>query len=172
MVQAYKLAAISCHPMNQNGAVLLSADGLRTIGQGITGTPTGMKLTDANRADEDYYEHAAIDAIHNAGLKGKLTYQAIMVCPWVASVAVARALIEIGCARLIVHAPRMQLTPGVDEIKAFDMLVEGGVRLDHIYSSVRGPNILVNGGPWSPDPVGNAFYRGNLGQTYNPTREP
>jgi deoxycytidylate deaminase len=178
MVQAYKLAAISHHTTDQNGAVLLSADGLRTIGQGITGTPTGMKLTTANRLDEDYYTHAAIDAIYNAALKGKMTYGAIMICPWVVSVAVARALIEVQVSRLVVHAPRMQLTPAHEfdmAAKSAEMLVEGGIAFEPIYMPVAGPIILVNDEPWSPTAaarVSDAGFFQSPGDTYDPRREP
>jgi deoxycytidylate deaminase len=178
MVQAYKLAAISSHPLNQTGAVLLNEEGLRTIGQGIGGIPTGLAVTDARLIDEDCYEHAAIAAIYDAALRGKSTFNAIMICPWVASIAVARALIAAGVVRLVVHAPRMQLTPAHEfdmAAKSAEMLVEGGIAFEPIYAPVAGPTILVNDEPWSPwlGPGGAGdFYRGPLGQTYNPRREP
>jgi hypothetical protein len=61
---------------------------------------------------------------------------------------------------------------GATVAKAFDMLTEGGVPIDHIYEPVDGPIILVNGVPWTPTDGLINFHRGPLGQTYNPQREP
>jgi deoxycytidylate deaminase len=177
MVQAYNLAAISTHLSCQNGAVLYNEDGLREIGKAANTLLPGIVLTDARRADSDYYESAVVGAICEAARRGKSTQGSIMVCPWVTRPCDARALILAGIARLVVHSPRMMLTmqSQVDlASQGFDILAEAGVELVHLNTPVAGPDILVNGEPWSPDPVGMAgdFYRADLGQTYNPRREP
>jgi hypothetical protein len=153
MAKAYELATLSVHHVNQNGAMLLSQDGLRTIGVGVTSIPDGLNCTDMRRANDDYYQHAAIGAICDAALRGKSTSKSIMICPWVASMDAVHVLIAAGVGRLIVHWPRMALTnlantDGPAEIMG--VLQEAGLPMESIdWPIASAPPVLVNGAPWS-----------------------
>jgi hypothetical protein len=163
MAKAYALATMSIHHVNQNGAILLSQDGLRTNGLGVTSIPDGLNCTDMRRANDDYYQHAVIGAICNAAKKGKSTHNSIMICPWVASMDAAHALIAAGVGRLIVHWPRMAMTTLTDTAEIMDVLREAGLPMESVDGPIASaPVVLVNGAPWSPAP----FYDSRLGETY------
>jgi deoxycytidylate deaminase len=76
-----------------------------------------------------------------------------MYCPWAACGECARAIIQCGIKKLVVHKQRMDQTPErwLDNVlKANKMLVDCGVVLQVYDGPVGGNMILVNGEEWQP----------------------
>ena len=76
-----------------------------------------------------------------------------MFCPWAACCPCARAIIDTGVARIVLHEQRMKMTPErwLDDVnQALEMLEEAGVELMYFTETVKGPTVLVNGELWSP----------------------
>lgn len=168
LAKAYELAEASSDRSNQNGAVLLSADGQRIIGMGRNDFPPGVEFTEERATTRPkkyrYYEHAERWAVYNAALKGKTTEGSIMVCPWAACADCARALICAGVAKLIVHKQRMLMTPDrwIDDVtEALEMIKEAGIVIEEFDGPVGGPRVLVNGELWLPSDEPQAIGVGN-----------
>lgn len=157
LAKAYELAVTSTDRSNQNGAVLLSANGLQIIGMGANNFPNGVAFTEERATTRPlkyhYYEHAEAWAIHDAAREGKATFGSIMVCPWAACSPCARAMIVAGVAKLYVHKQRMLMTPDrwiSDVWEALNMIREAGIIVEEFDGPVNGSSVLVNGELWSP----------------------
>jgi dCMP deaminase len=135
--QAYAEASKSADPSTQNGAVLVSADGL-IIGRGYNRFAKGVKTTPERLADRNlkyprtaHAEKNAIwDAIHNGYLD--LLDNATLYVAWYACDRCADTILESGIRRVVGHRQH----PGVITLHSkwaalveagLDMLQEGGV---------------------------------------------
>jgi deoxycytidylate deaminase len=155
LAQAYKFALGSSDQSNQNGAVLVDAEGV--IGCGKNDFPKGVKWTEERATTRPkkyrYYEHAEAWAIHEAACDGYATRGSTLYCPWAACANCARAIIVARVAKLIVHEQRMAMTPPRwldDTQEAHDMMIEAGVEIEVFSGPIDAEPILVNGVLWSP----------------------
>lgn len=157
MVAAYRYGSEhATDPSTQNGAVLVNPLTKEIISYGANRFPTSV-----NESDErwerplkySYVEHAERDAIYNAARRGVSTEGSHMYCYWAACADCARAIIQVGVARLITHKIIMDATPDrwKDTIKvAFQMLEEAGVEIDEVTESIDDVQIRFNGKLWTP----------------------
>jgi deoxycytidylate deaminase len=129
--EAYRFAAQSKDPSNQNGAVLVSDN--KIIAFGNNNFPVGVEFT--KKRSEPV---------------GGTT----MVVPWAACCDCARAIIISGVSIVVMHRERMSMTPerwqgSVNE--ALEMMKEAGVQLVYHDGPVEGaPDVFVNGESWNP----------------------
>lgn len=154
---AYRLAAQSKDPSNQNGAILISQD-KKMLSTGNNNFPIGVEFTKERSETRPkkyrYFEHAERNSIYQAARTGVKVFGSTMVCPWAACCDCARGIINAGVLQVFVHTPRMRMTPTrwksiADE--ALKMLSEGGVRVTYFDMPVQGaPDVLVNGELWNP----------------------
>jgi dCMP deaminase len=156
LIMAYKQAAKSPDPSNQNGAIIVLEEEIVTTGYNTF--PDGIEINQDRLNDRDtklkYIEHAERWAVLKACTLEKSLYGATMYCPWAACSDCARAIIISGCKKLVVHRPRMDTTPerwkaSVDE--ALKMLNEAGVVVEYFDDPIpEAPEIMVNGSKWQP----------------------
>ena len=158
MRMCYGRALSSPDPSTQNAAVLCQPNG-RYIWPtlSINQFPRGV-VSNATRWERplkySIVEHAERNAIYAAARLGIATEGLTMVCPWAACADCARAIIQAGIRRLVVHTP--------DEVPAADhwdisintamtMLDEAGVTVVEIVGAIGSlPPILRNGELFTP----------------------
>lgn len=154
---SYCLATQSRDNSNQNGATLVSLDG-EIIGTGVNNFPPGVKFTTERSIERpmkySYFEHAERNAIYAAARAGKEVFGSTMYCFWAACSDCARSLICSGVRTLVVHKPRMSMTPArwhnnIEE--ALGMLKESGVTVQYYEKPIEAPDVLVNGELWNPN---------------------
>lgn len=159
LANAYALALQSRDTSNQNGAVLIGANGDNTpIATGVNNFPPGVKFT-AERSEQRpakylYFEHAERGALYQASRINKAVFGSTMYCPWAACCDCARGLICSGVKYLVMHHERMQMTPArwLDDVNvALTMLKEAGVQLHYFRGPIQASALLVNGELWKPD---------------------
>ena len=111
---AYKVAAQSPDPSNQNGASLFSFDQQRRI-TGYNHFPAGIEVTEELLQDRDrklmFIEHAERDLVARAAFRGISLYDSVVYCPWFACAECARMLALAGVKLIVGHQPRMDTTP-------------------------------------------------------------
>ncbi len=157
MSEAYREALKSPDPSSQNGALVVwgNTPGLfQTMSRGYNHFYPGIEPEVEDRDEKlRRIEHAERDAIYQAAMAGNSTKGAILVCPWVACVDCARAIIGSGIGVVIHHRDRYLLPSSwKDQIdKALGWLEAAGVEIH----TVNGPvgftePILVSGRLWSP----------------------
>ncbi len=166
---AYCVANQSRDASNQNGAVIVSAQG-DIIATGVNNFAVGVEYTPERaeiRPDKyRYFEHAERAAIYQAARAGNAVYGSTMYCPWAACCDCARAIINAGVLTVVMHYERMQMTPvrwqgPVNE--ALGMLEEARIALLYHKGPIECPSVFVNGEIWKPNEkimdtdVGNYF---------------
>lgn len=110
---AYTLAQTSIDGSTQNAAIIVDNNNV-IISTGINRLPTGTTYHRERLVRPikyKYMEHAERNAIYSAAKKGKVLANKIMVCPWAACTDCARAIIESGIRKLVVHKQAMDKTP-------------------------------------------------------------
>ena len=110
MTMAYLVGQRSPDPSSKFGAVVVSADNI-VVSAGYNGWPRGMKPF----ADDDprwqrpdkylYMEHAERNAIYNATRNGVALHNCTLYVPVMTCSDCARAVIQAGITRVVVHAP-------------------------------------------------------------------
>jgi dCMP deaminase len=157
LTRAYEFAATSRDNSNQNGAILMFPGRLESC-PGVNNFPPLVKWDEekaTTRPDKyRYFEHAERDVIYNAARWGHSTKGNIMYCPWASCCPCGRAIITAGISDLVVHRPRMEMTPErwrLDVNEALLMMQKAGVRLHYFEEPLDAPAIMVNGELWSPD---------------------
>lgn len=137
---AYKTAVdYSTDPSTQNGAVIVVGDRFVT---GANHFPKGV-VENVDRWKRPlkyfYVEHAERDVIFKAAKLGVPTDGAIMYCPWAACADCARAIIQSGIVKVVVHHDPLNTTrfglpvsqQWVDSIKISNqMFLEAGIEID------------------------------------------
>lgn len=153
--RAYDWARKSPDPSNQNGAVVVSDDGYQ-FGGGCNTFPPGTVPTSEQLQDRDWklshIEHAERYALYDTASHWS-TSGLILVCPWFACDACARAILLCGIKRVVGHQQRMDTTPerwkaSVDA--GLNILRRGGVELTFISHVFGDEPILANGQLWVP----------------------
>lgn len=176
LTKAYKFAARSPDPSNQNGALLVDSDLLADsdgspeylIGECNQTTP-GIDATPEILADRTkkyaYIEHAERGLIYGAASLGLSTHKKIIVCPWFACTECARAISCAGVGLIIGHLPRIRefertrgnlsdeaaakWSPSVTE--GDHIMEQGGVRRIYFDEPLDLDfTILINERPWRP----------------------
>lgn len=155
LIMAYSQARQSPDPSNQNGAIMASHDGT-ICGRGHNGFPPGIIPTVEQLNDRNWklshIEHAERAALFNVA-SWRRTGDLILVCPWFACDACARAIVMCGVRKVIGHKQRMDTTPerwqaSVDA--GLSILRAGKVELrfvDHVFNIEP---IKANGELWVP----------------------
>lgn len=160
LMQAYNIAQQSPDNSNQNGAILVNDN--QVIGAAYNDFPQGIKFTSERSSTRPekyrYFEHAERNAILMAARHGKRVKGATMYCPWASCCPCARAIIQSGVKRLVVHWSRMVMTPDrwIAEVdQAWEMMKEAGIEIVSILEPIYAASILVNGISWTPtqDPI-------------------
>ena len=154
---AYAEALKSPDPSSQNGALVVwgNTTGLfQTMSKGYNHFYKGIEPEVEDRDEKlRRIEHAERDAIYRAAFNGTTTHGAILVCPWVACVDCARAIIGSGIGVVIHHWDRYMLPSSwKDQInEALGWLEAAGVEV-YSYTGPVGftEPILVSGRLWSP----------------------
>lgn len=153
--QAYDQARQSPDPSNQNGGIAADDNGF-VYGRGYNGFTTGIIPTAEQLNDRDWklshIEHAERATIFDVA-SWRDTSDLILVCPWFACDACARAIVMCRIRKVIGHKQRMDTTPerwraSVDA--GLNILRSGGVELrfvDHVFNVEP---IRVNGQLWVP----------------------
>lgn len=111
--QAYTLAQTSVDGSTQNAAIIVDNNNV-IISTGINRLPTGTTYHRERLIRPikyKYMEHAERNAIYSAAKKGKALENKIMICPWASCADCARAIIESGIRKLVVHKQAMDKTP-------------------------------------------------------------
>lgn len=115
MLTAFDCALESPDPSTQNGAVVLSRDGIE-MGNGCNMFTRGttMDLAEVERSVKYMFvEHAERNAIYDAVFWNMASESGLMdtlVCPWAACAECARAIVQTGIRRLV------RLSPGTDSL--------------------------------------------------------
>lgn len=152
---AYAVAAASPDPSNQNGAVILEDRTKRILTVGCNEVP-GMSFTPEELSDREWklrhIEHAerrAILRLIGLTCQGPLT----MFSPWAPCCDCAKAMLQAGIRSLIVHQPRMALTPErwlADVNAGLEILHREGVEITRVAGPISAGTIRVEGKQWSP----------------------
>lgn len=152
MLYAYEQAVFSPDKSSQNGAVIVRQIILST---GHNAPPPNTPMVDERPAKYMVIEHAERAAIYNSIKNEENIAGTTMICPWAACCDCARAIILSGIRQLIVHRPRMELTPEhwkENVGMALMMLQQNYVDVLYYDSPIKGaPDILVDGKLWSPE---------------------
>lgn len=156
MREAYLFASeYSDDPHTQNGSLLLSKSGA-IVAQGANRFPQGVRVT-PDRLERPlkytFMEHAERDVIYVAAGLGVPTEGTTMYCPWAACADCARAIIDAGIERLVVHQAMMDKTPDrwKEQIAyAMTMFDEAGVLVEAYDGPVGGVAVLFDGTAWQP----------------------
>jgi dCMP deaminase len=154
LLMAYQEATKSPDPSTQNGAVIVTTDGVSIYDHNRF--PDKVKLT-RERLERplkyEFIEHAERNVIYRCAKLGHSTHGATMYVPWFACSDCARAIIQAGIAHVVGHQRMANDTP--DRWKesianAMTMLEEAGVGMTMIEDVLDGPKILFNGKWWTP----------------------
>lgn len=152
---AYEEATTSTDTSTQNGAIIVR--GGRVIAGGSNHFPSGVAEFPERLVRPEkylYVVHAETSAIYDAARKGKSTDGAAMYSPWAACGECAKAIIEAGITKLVVHEEAISQSHGqwVDSIKlALGMFEEAGV--EYLLFSAQyndGLSLLFDGKSWKP----------------------
>lgn len=165
LVWAYNVAQMSNDPSTQNGAIIVRpvaiSSRLRVLGSGWNRFPNGVKETPErwNNKDLKYklVQHAERDAIAKTLRKWDHGYLdgTTLICPWAACTECAKAILDVGITRLVIHKEAHDRTPAnspwkEDIIVAHMMLREAGVEIVE-YSGVVGASPIRHSGKlWNP----------------------
>ena len=153
---AYQCAAEeSTDPNTQNGAILVNQDG-EIVAKGANCFPKGVRETQKRWKRPEkykYVEHAERNAIYDAARNGVSTEGLTMYCPWAACPDCARAIIQSGIERIVVHKDIMDKSgdrwSGDIEI-AIGMFNESGVVYESYKGEIGGVEILFDSETYSP----------------------
>lgn len=167
--KAYEIAAASPDPSTQNGALIVSLphdfseDETRytVLGGGCNHFPKGVTETPERWNDRalkyKLVQHAERDALANVRRSLQLPHLDghTMVCPWAACTDCAKAIIQDGIARLVIHKQAHDRTPPaspwMEDIKvAHMMLGETGVEIVVVDGKINGPSVRHSGQLWTP----------------------
>lgn len=158
MRQAYILGrAESGDPSTQNGAILVDPETNQRIADGTNDFPYYVNYTEKRwerPLKYSYVEHAERNCIYDAAKRGVSTKGKHLYCYWAACADCARAIIQSGIERLIVHRPIMEISHErwKDTIDiAFGMLKEAYVKIDYVDEPINDIEILFNGKLWTPN---------------------
>lgn len=154
----YEKALDSPDPSTQNAAVLCHqglGDRLYPVPMTLACNrfPYGVSYTNERwerPLKYSFVEHAERNSIFRAARRGQPTFGLVMVCPWAACADCARAIVQAGISRLITqrHDDEGRWKESIDV--AFEILDEGGVKVEFVEGRVGGPPILRDGKPWHP----------------------
>jgi dCMP deaminase len=142
-------------PNTKNGAILVNTDG-RVIGVGVNRFPRGVVVTEKRLAKPmkyEFMEHAERNAIFDACREREDTRGCTMYCPWYACAPCARAIIEVGIARIIGHKQIFDRTPAhwLETIAIGNkMLNDAGVEMIQFDGSIEDCVSFFNGESWKP----------------------
>lgn len=154
LVYAYEIASMSSDPSTQTGAVLRcgSAWPVGTCNH----MPKGVN-DDPSMSRADKYRlvvHAEEGAILAAARHGLTTRGSTLYAPWAACGNCAKAIIEAGVERVVVHGPMMDATPERwrEEVAfGLNLLHGAGVVVDRVEGPLMAaPKIRFDGKTWSP----------------------
>lgn len=167
--KAYEAATASPDPSTQNGALIVSlpphfsANAARytILGGGCNHFPRGVKETPERWSDRTLkyklVQHAERDSLANTRRSQGLSHLGglTMVCPWAACTDCAKAIIDDGIARLVIHKQAHDRTPSdspwMEDIKvAHMMLGEAGVEIIVADGKIDGPPVRHSGQLWTP----------------------
>lgn len=159
MAEAYDKALQSPDPSSQNGAVIikhLGWDLFHKVSSGYNHFYNGIEPEVEDRDEKlRRIEHAERDAIYRAASYGESTQNAVLVCPWVACVDCARAIIGSGIGVVVHHWDRHVVSPSrwVDQInQALGWMEAAGIRIQTLEGPIPSTEpILVSGRLWCPE---------------------
>lgn len=152
---AYEEAKSSTDLSTQNGAIVVR-DG-QVIGSGSNHFPKGVAELPHRLIRPEKYKyvvHAETQAIYDAARKGNATEGAEMFSPWAACGECAKAIIQAGITKLVVHKEAIDQSHNqwADSIKlALEMFKEAGV--EYVLFSAQykdGLELLFDGKSWQP----------------------
>jgi len=162
MREAYRIATFSKDPSTQNGAILVNDQG-KVLATGCNRFPKGHEDTHDRWADRQHkyavVVHAEEAVIWSALRKAINTEGLTMVCPWAACSMCARAILEAGIKRVVVHKDAMELDlPSVEGRKQWSdsialakaMLAEAGVEYVELSGKLNAAAVLHSGKRWNP----------------------
>lgn len=154
--QAYDVARSSTDRSIQNGAIIVNGSG-RTVASGSNHFPTGVaELPERLVRPEKYLYvvHAETAAIYEAAKKGESTDGGTMYSPWAACGECAKAIIQAGIKRVVVHkeAYAKSERQWVESIGlALNLFQEAGVEYVLLSAQYKdGLSLLFNGALWEP----------------------
>jgi len=153
MRAAYKAAEHSNDDSTQNGAVMLIGDTFITE---CNHYPEKVKITPERLARPlkyEFIEHAERGIIYKAAKFGLPTDQQTMIVPWAACSNCARAIVQSGVKKIIVHQECMDKTP--DRWKesidiAMQIMHESEIEIEYFAGKIGGVKVLFNGEYWEP----------------------
>ncbi|MBI5152873.1 MAG: hypothetical protein HZA36_00195 [Parcubacteria group bacterium] len=152
---AYIIAKQSHDPSTQNGALIINDNG-SILGDACNQFPRGVKETPERWERPLKYkiiEHAERNVIFHCARLGIPTSGLTMVCPWAACADCARAIIQAGINRLVIHKQAGDRSPEFwqKEIDvAFEMFREAGVEIVTYDGKVGVKYVLHSGQLWNP----------------------
>lgn len=145
----------STDPSTQNGAILVNNKG-KIVAKGANHFPEKVKETKKRwqRPQKYFYvTHAERTVIHNAAKKGIKTKGLTLYCPWAACSDCARAIIESGIKKVVVHKKIMDKTPKRWEAStkaSIEMFKETGVIYEVWDGEIGNIKIKFNSKPFTP----------------------
>lgn len=154
---AYGLALKSKDPSTQNAAVLVNDAGGLVLVEGLNSFPEGV-LETKERWERplkyEFVEHAERNVIFQAAREGVKTAGLTMVCPWAACTNCARAIVQSGIKRLVVHRQAIDRSPkfwSETIVIASTILKEGRVEVIVYDGKIGGvPGVRHSGNLWNP----------------------
>lgn len=152
---AYLEAMKSTDTSTQNGAVIVR-NGV-AVASGANVFPTGVAELPQRLVRPTKYQyvvHAETNAIYDAAKKGEATLDTVMYSPWAACGECAKAIIQAGILKVVVHEQAIAQSHNQwpDAIKlALEMFSEAGVEYvllnAHFDDEIE---VLFNGAIWKP----------------------
>jgi dCMP deaminase len=154
--EAYLFARQHSDDLHTNNGALILSRGGSILALGANHFPEGVFVT-AERQErankKPFMEHAERDVIYACSRKGVATEGSTMYCPWAACTDCARAIIEAGIHRVVVHKQMMDKTPDrwKAEIEIANvMLDEAGILVDIYDGEIGGVEVLFDCELWQP----------------------
>ena len=150
-IKAYQLASKSPDESNQNGAVLIGADG-KVLSAGFNRWTRGFEPLPEHLERPRKYRfivHAEQGAVLGVNATG-----ATLICPWLACAECAKNIVGSGVSHVIGHAQRMATTPDrwKDDVADGNLILDAAgvhrVYIDHSFGLSF--TIKVNGEDWRP----------------------
>lgn len=153
--QAYIVAMRSTDNSTQNGAIIVDTNG-QIVGRGANHFPKGVEETSerlARPTKYTYVVHAETNSIYDAARRGNSTEGATMYSPWAACGECAKAIIQSGIIRIVVHKEAIDQSHNQwpEAIKiALEMFREAGVAYVVLSAQFGDIDVLFNGQSWKP----------------------
>jgi dCMP deaminase len=131
---------------------VLVSTGYNSLPRGIEADEDSMRLSRENGEKYYWIEHAERNAIYNAARRGTTLKGCKLYVPWTPCCDCARAIIQTGIAKVIIHKNGQDFydlnTNGkwVDSHKrTIQMLDETGVQVSYVDCPIVVPEIFMNG---------------------------